>query len=99
MCDHLSKVDALLYQERGIHITTLRHPRGFEYLMFEEPKTKASALERRKKMGVPPYGNGWPGIRVRWSVTGQLKTHLITKEVSRLKGGVSRTTLCGDCRR
>ena len=85
MYDHLSKVDALLYQERGIHITVLRHPRGFEYLMFEEPKTRASALEHRKKLGVPPYGNGWPGIRVRWC-TGQLKTHLITKEVNRLKG-------------
>ena len=53
--------------------------------MFEEPKTRASALARRKKMGVPPYGNGWPGIRVRWC-TGQLKTHLITKEVNWLKG-------------
>ena len=85
MYDHLSKVDALLYQERGIHITVLRHTQGFEYLMFEEPKTRASALARRKKMGVPPYGNGWPGIRVRWC-TGQLKTHLITKEVNWLKG-------------
>ena len=85
MYDHLSKVDALLYQERGIRITVLRHPRGFEYLMFEEPKTRASALARRKKMGVPPYGNDWPGIRVRWC-TGQLKTHLITKEVNWLKG-------------
>ena len=85
MNDHLSKVDALLYQERGIHITVLRHPQSFEYLMFDEPKTRASALERRKKLGVPPYGNGWPGIRVRWC-TGQLKTHLITKEVNRLKG-------------
>ena len=85
MYDHLSKVDALLYQERGIHITVLRHTQGFEYLMFDEPKTRACALERRKKLGVPPYGNGWPGIRVRWC-TGQLKTHLITKEVNRLKG-------------
>ena len=85
MNDHLSKVDALLYQKRGIHITVLRHPQSFEYLMFDEPKTRASALERRKKLGVPPYGNGWPGIRVRWC-TGQLKTHLITKEVNRLKG-------------
>lgn len=84
MYDHLAKVDDYLFRERGIHVTTLRHPHGFEWLMFEEPKQKKSSLENRARMGVPPYGNGWPGIRVRWC-TGQLKTHLITKEVNRLK--------------
>ncbi len=84
MSEHLAKLDAFLFRERGIHITTLRHPRGFEYLMFDEPKQKPSALERRARLGVPPYGNGWPGMKVRWC-TGQLKTHLITKEVNRLK--------------
>ncbi len=84
MEDHIAKLDNLLYQERGIHVTTLRHPRGFEWLMFDEPKQKQSCLERRARMGVPPYGNGWPGIRVRWC-TGQLKTHLMEKEVNRLK--------------
>ena len=119
MYDHLAKLDDHLYRERGIHITTLRHPKGFEYLMFDEPKQKPSALERRARLGVPPYGNGWPGIR-QWGphkiarfcgerrskgadavfaarrkrsqadfattrCTGQLKTHLISKEVNRLK--------------
>ena len=137
MYDHLAKLDDHLYRERGIHITTLRHPKGFEYLMFDEPKQKPSALERRARLGVPPYGNGWPrifprglprpvpyglgwpGIR-QWGPhkiarfcgerrskgagavfaarrkrsqadfattrgTGQLKTHLILKEVNRLK--------------
>ena len=84
MYEHLKKVDDYLFRERGLHITTLRHPRGFEWLMFEEPKQKKSSLENRAKLGVPPYGNGWPGIRVRWC-TGQLKTHLISKEVNRLK--------------
>lgn len=84
MYDHLAKLDDHLYRERGIHITTLRHPKGFEYLMFDEQKQKPSALERRARLGVPPYGNGWPGIRVRWC-TGQLKTHLISKEVNQLK--------------
>ena len=78
-------LDLHLFRERGIHITTLRHPKGFEYLMFDEPKQKPRSLENRAKLGIPPYGNGWPGIRVRWC-TGQLKTHLITKEVNRLKG-------------
>ena len=81
----LSQSGEHLFRERGIHITTLRHPKGFEYLMFDEPKQKPRSLENRAKLGIPPYGNGWPGIRVRWC-TGQLKKHLITKEVNRLKG-------------
>lgn len=85
MYEHLKKLDAFLYEKRKIHITTLRHPNGFEWLMFEEPKQKASAIERRIKSGVSLYGNGWPGIRVRWC-TGQLKTHLISKKVNELKG-------------
>ena len=79
------KIDQLLYQERGIHLTILRHPKGFEWLMFDQPKEKLSTLANRKALGVTPYGNGWPGIRVRWC-TGQLKTHLIQKEVNRIKG-------------
>lgn len=85
MYDHLRKLDEHLYRERGLHITTLRSPHSFEYFMFEEPKQRQSSLENRARQGVPPYGNGWPGIRVRWC-TGQLKTHLICKEVNRLKG-------------
>ena len=30
MYEHLQKLDDLLCRERGIHITTLRHPKGFE---------------------------------------------------------------------
>ena len=81
---HIARLDDFLYRERGLHITTLQHPHGFEWMMFEEPKQKISCLERRARLGIPPYGNGWPGIKVRWC-TGQLKTHLITKEVNRLK--------------
>ena len=65
MYEHLAKLDEHLFRERGIHITTLRHPKGFEYLMFDEPKQKPRSLENRVKLGIPPYGNGWPGIRVR----------------------------------
>lgn len=81
---HIAKLDELLFRERGIHITTLRHPHGFEWLMFDQPKEKRSCLENRARLGIPPYGNGWPGTKVRWC-TGQLKTHLITKETNRLK--------------
>lgn len=85
MYEHLEKLDAHLFKERGIHITTLRHPHGFEWLMFEEPKQKESSIARRLELGIPLVGNGWPGMKVRWC-TGQLKTHLIRKEVNRLKG-------------
>lgn len=85
MYAHLQRLDDYLYRERGIHITTLRHPKGFEWLMFEDPKQKPSSIENRKRLGVPLYGNGWPGIKVRWC-TGYLKTHLISKEVNRLRG-------------
>lgn len=85
MYAHIAKLDAYLYEQRGIHITILRHPQGFEYLMFDEPKTKPKSIENRIRLGVPLVGNGWPGIRVRWC-TGALKTKLIDKEVKRLKG-------------
>ena len=85
MYAHLDKLDAYLYEKRGIHITILRAKHSFEYLMFDEPKVKSKTIENRIQKGIPLHGNGWPGIRVRWC-TGQLKTHLISKEVNRLKG-------------
>lgn len=85
MYRHWDMVDQRLYQERGIHITMLRNPQGFEYLMFDKPKEKMKSILAREQAGIQPYGNGWPGIRVRWC-TGELKTHLISKEVNRLKG-------------
>ena len=84
MQKHMEKLDGLLFRERGLHIITLRHPRGFEWMMFEEPKVRPSSLERRKKMGVPAYGNGWPGPQVRWC-TGHLKTKLVDKALKQLK--------------
>jgi len=84
MYEHIAKLDEHLYRERGIHITTLRHPIGFEGLMFDWPLQKQSAIERRIAAGQPLKGYGWPGTKVRWC-TGQLKTHLIIKEINRLK--------------
>ena len=50
MYEHLQKLDDLLCRERGIHITTLRHPKGFEWLMFEEPKVcKRSGIKLGRK--------------------------------------------------
>ena len=81
---HIAKLDDLLFRERGIHITTLRHPHGFEWLMFDVPQQQKRAIERRIAKGQPLTGYGWPGMKVRWC-TRQLKTHLIAKEVNRLK--------------
>lgn len=84
MYDHLARLNEYLYENCGIHITVLRHPKGFEWLMFEVPQQKKSAIERRIANNQPLKGYGWPGIRVCWC-TGMLKTHLINKEVNRLK--------------
>ena len=86
MYEHLARVDAYLYEKRGLHITTLRHPKGFEWLMFDEPKKKPSTIERRLRLGFPLCGSGWPGIRARWC-TGHLKIDLINKETKRLNAG------------
>ena len=83
---HMAKLDDLLFRERGIHITTLRHPQGFEWLMLDVPMQKKQAIERRIAMGQSLTGYGWPGMKVRWC-TGLLKTHLMAKEVNRLKKG------------
>ena len=53
MYEHLAKLDEHLFRERGIHITTLRHPKGFEYLMFDEPKQKAPQSGKPCKAGHP----------------------------------------------
>ena len=58
MYGHIAKVDEHLFRERGLHITALRSPKSFEYMMFEEPKQKPSCLENRARLGIPPYGNG-----------------------------------------
>lgn len=78
MYDHIAKLDAYLYAQRGIHITVLQHPQGFEWLMFVRPVNRSPDRAQN--------GYGWPLARPgrRWC-TGHLKTHLIRKEVNRLK--------------
>ena len=85
MYRHWDMIEQLLYQERGIRLTILHHSKGFEWLMFDEPKVRPRTLAAREALDIPPYGNGWPGIHVRWC-TGQLKTQIMQKEVDRIKG-------------
>lgn len=94
MYEHLHKLDEHLHRERGLHLSWLRHPKGFEWLMFEEKKQRPSSIERRQQRGTSLYGNGWPDARVRWC-TGQLKTHLIRRELSRLKGQYTTVSYVG----
>ena len=85
MYEHLELMDQFLFQKRGLHLTVLHHPKGFEWLMFDEPKQKENSIQRRLEQGVPLYGNGWPGVGVRWC-TGQLKTHLMNRMINKIKG-------------
>ena len=52
MYEHLKRVDEHLFRERGLHITTLKSPKSFEYLMFDEPKQKPSCIANRQRLGV-----------------------------------------------
>ncbi len=44
MYAHIARIDEHLYRERGLHITALRSPKSFEYMMFDEPKQKSARL-------------------------------------------------------
>ena len=50
MYAHLEKLDAYLYEKRGIHITILRAKHSFEYLisMSRRSSPKPSRIESRK---------------------------------------------------
>ena len=72
MYRHWDQVEQYLLRKRGLKLTILRHPEGFERMMFDHPVNRAEEWQH-----VTPYGYGWPGIKKgRWC-TGQLKTHLI----------------------
>lgn len=86
MYEHLNKVDDWLFRERGLHITYLRHPMGFEGMMFRVPNEAEKTVKYRQENGISLLGKGWPTMRVRWC-TGELKTHLIDTYVSSLKEG------------
>lgn len=92
MYDHIRKVDDYLYRERGIHITTLRHPKGFEYLMFEE-KSKSHLPSKT--------GKGWafrfaetagPALRSD-GVPGSLKRILSARRSTGSRGSIRHSTM------
>ena len=51
MYRHWDRIEQYLFQKRGLKLTILRHPKGFEWLMFDEPKSKRSSLENRALLG------------------------------------------------
>ena len=84
MKEHMQKLDELLFRERGLHITTLRHPKGFEWFLYDTPLTRKKAIERRVTKELPVTGYGWPNPRVRWC-TGHLKTMLVDRTLRQVK--------------
>ncbi len=86
MREHIAKLDRYLFQKRGLHITTVKHPKGFEYLMFDQPLKSKRAIEKRLNSGLPTKGYGWPRACMRWC-TGKLKVDLMEREAKRLGAG------------
>lgn len=69
---HIEKVEEVV----GIPITRIKHPRGFEYLMFDH------LISKGKREGERGYG--WARPNARWC-TSKLKTELIAKHFSDLR--------------
>ena len=92
MYEHLQKLDEHLYQERGLHITTLRHPKGFEWLMFDEPKQKKSSIENRQRLGIPCFGKRLAGYRGCAGVPASSKLILWIRRSTGSNGRKTRST-------
>lgn len=58
MYDHLEKMDDLLWRERGLHITYLRHPQGFEWMLLNWPVEAGKSAEYRTAQNIPLRGKG-----------------------------------------
>ena len=81
---HLECLDEWLFRERGIHITRLQHPHSFEYLLLEAPIHSQYQRAKRKRLGIPLVGNGWPRSRKRWCCT-EMVDHVIDQEICRME--------------
>lgn len=75
MYRHIEKVKKVV-EDAGIKFTTLRSKKSFDYLMFEQTKTRGNLTDK--------IGRGWANPRVRWC-TGELKRDVITKYFKTLK--------------
>ncbi len=70
MYEHLQKLDDLLCRERGIHITTLRHPRALNGSCLMSRKRSHPALRTGSGLGYPSMATAGlvlacAGVRVR----------------------------------
>lgn len=82
--EHLEKLDQWLCQERGIHITRLKHPHSFEYLLLETPEISNYQRTKRKRPSIPLVGNGWPSLRKRWCCT-EMVDNVIDREICHME--------------
>ena len=69
MYRHIDKVQKVV-EDAGIKFTMLRSEKSFDYLMFEEKKTRGKHADK--------LGRGWATNRIRWC-TGELKRDVIRK--------------------
>ena len=86
----MAKLDALLFRERGIHITTLRHPHSFEWLMFDEPKQKPSSLENGRAGASRPTATAGR----EWRCAGVPENSKHTSSGRKSTGSSEKGTLC-----
>lgn len=84
MYEHLEKLDEFLFEHRGIHITTIKSDKSFEWIMFERPLVKENAIANRIANGYPATGLGWPNSRKRWC-TWKLKLDVMAAKVKELR--------------
>ena len=82
--EHLEHLDKWLYQQRGIHITRLKHPDSFEYLLLESPIHSPYQRTKRKRLGISLLGNGWPRNKKRWCCE-QMIHQVIDQEICRME--------------
>ena len=58
MYRHWDQVEQYLLRKRGLKLTILSHPEGFERMMFYRPVNRAEEWQH-----FTPYGYCWPGIK------------------------------------
>ena len=90
MYDHLAKLDEYLYRERGIHLTMLRHPKGFEYMMFEEERYLLSRIV--KSWGFRFTATAGPALRYD-GVRGSLKRILSARRSIGSRASIRLSTM------
>ena len=84
MYRHIEKVRAVV-EAAGIKFTMLKAEHDFVWWLSEFRPTKKSAIAKRRKLGRPAKGMGWPTAKVRWC-TKELKKKIIDQYLRKFRG-------------